>query len=297
MSKKDGSTLITTVIIFMFVLIVSGAMLSAIRGNYKMRVVESKRTENLYASESGLEVVSNIINKDLSSAANYGKEKVIELEKMKELSPEEFKKFYTQHDGDDKYAYQIMYRMLLDDIDYQDWNVNQMKDPKDADKNNAKDSQQKDREYIEKVKNMVFKQGVKEFLDINGGGELNNENNGEGNINNSRPKYFNNLINSIENLYYISYSDSRSIEEKKYITLDKMPVIFVGDKDKKTASLVEQKKENNLRNGIEYWNKNQSYLPDKNQELHYFVGEYAPADKNGVRKMEWSKKKCKSFNL
>jgi len=70
--KKQGASLIIVVIVFMFVSTVSMAMLSMVAGNYKARVVESKRVENLYASDSGLDVAYNIIGKTFDAATKYG---------------------------------------------------------------------------------------------------------------------------------------------------------------------------------------------------------------------------------
>jgi len=61
--KKRGAALIVVIIVFMFVFTVSMAMLSMVASNYKARVAESKRVENLYASDSGLDVAYNIIGK------------------------------------------------------------------------------------------------------------------------------------------------------------------------------------------------------------------------------------------
>lgn len=69
--KKQGASLIIVVIVFMFVFTVSMAMLSMIVGNYKARIVESKRVENLYASDSGLDVAYNIIGKTFDAATKY----------------------------------------------------------------------------------------------------------------------------------------------------------------------------------------------------------------------------------
>lgn len=69
--KKQGASLIVLVIIFMFVFTVSTAMLSMVASNYKARVTESKRIENLYASDSGLNVAYNIIGKTFDAATKY----------------------------------------------------------------------------------------------------------------------------------------------------------------------------------------------------------------------------------
>jgi len=70
--KKQGASLIVVIIIFMFLTTVSVAMMSMILGNYKARVSESKRVENLYASDSGLDVAYNIIGKTFDAAVKYG---------------------------------------------------------------------------------------------------------------------------------------------------------------------------------------------------------------------------------
>ena len=77
--KKQGASLIVVIIVFMFVSTVSVAMLSMVAGNYKARVAESKRVENLYASDSGLDVAYNIIGKTFDAATKYGNLKLIAL--------------------------------------------------------------------------------------------------------------------------------------------------------------------------------------------------------------------------
>jgi hypothetical protein len=70
--KKQGATLIVVIIFFMFISTVSIAMLSMISANYKARVAEGKRVENLYASDSGVDVAYNIIGKTFDVATKYG---------------------------------------------------------------------------------------------------------------------------------------------------------------------------------------------------------------------------------
>lgn len=77
--KRQGASLIVVVIIFMFLTTVSTAMLSMVLGNYKARVVESKRVENLYASDSGLDVTYNVIGKNFDAAVKYGYYEVVTL--------------------------------------------------------------------------------------------------------------------------------------------------------------------------------------------------------------------------
>lgn len=85
--KKQGASLIVVIIIFMFISTVSMAMLSMISSNYKARVVESKRVENLYASESGLDVAYNVIGKTFDAATKYGYYKVEALKGNSNTGP------------------------------------------------------------------------------------------------------------------------------------------------------------------------------------------------------------------
>ncbi|MCE5221062.1 MAG: hypothetical protein LLF98_07320 [Clostridium sp.] len=85
--KKQGASLIVVVIVFMFLFTVSTAMLSMVVGNYKARVTESKRVENLYASDSGLDVAYNVIGKTFDAATKYGYWKVEELKNETNKGP------------------------------------------------------------------------------------------------------------------------------------------------------------------------------------------------------------------
>lgn len=85
--KKQGASLIVVVIAFMFLFTVSTAMLSMVAGNYKARIAESKRVENLYASDSGLDVAYNVIGKTFDAATKYGYWKVDELKKETNKGP------------------------------------------------------------------------------------------------------------------------------------------------------------------------------------------------------------------
>lgn len=79
--KKEGASLIVVIIIFMFVASVSIGMLSMIGANYKARVSESNRIENLYSSESGLDVAYNIMIKTFDAGTTYGYYEVEALKK------------------------------------------------------------------------------------------------------------------------------------------------------------------------------------------------------------------------
>lgn len=70
--KREGVSLIYVIIIFMFVSMVSAAMLSMVSANYRGRVAENKRIENLYGADSGIDVAYNIIGKTFDAASMYG---------------------------------------------------------------------------------------------------------------------------------------------------------------------------------------------------------------------------------
>lgn len=94
--KKYGSSYIVVIIIFMFVSTISMAMLSMISANYKARVVESKRVENLYSSESGLDVAYNLIGKTFDAAAQYGNLRVKRLQSLTKDSNDDETSPYNQ---------------------------------------------------------------------------------------------------------------------------------------------------------------------------------------------------------
>lgn len=85
--KRQGASLIVVIIIFMFLATVSTAMLSMILGNYKARVAESKRVENLYASDSGLDVTYNVIGKNFDAAVKYGYYEVVAMKNATNKGP------------------------------------------------------------------------------------------------------------------------------------------------------------------------------------------------------------------
>jgi hypothetical protein len=70
--KKEGASLIVVIIIFMFVCTVSISILSMAATNYRARTAESKRIENLYSSESGIDMAYNILGKTFDAAVKYG---------------------------------------------------------------------------------------------------------------------------------------------------------------------------------------------------------------------------------
>jgi hypothetical protein len=76
--KKRGSTLVVVVVTMTIIFITGTAILSLTASNYKMRINESKRLQNLYEADSGLDVVENIIIKTAQEAIKYADKKVKE---------------------------------------------------------------------------------------------------------------------------------------------------------------------------------------------------------------------------
>ncbi|GEP66725.1 hypothetical protein CBE01nite_44930 [Clostridium beijerinckii] len=150
--KKEGATLIVSVIIFAFVITVMTASLSMVAGEYKIRVVESQRVENLYSAESGLDVAYNIIGRTFNAAVEYGNTQVTNL-----MSG-------VQNDNstnDEKYA------KLKEDINY--WKDLEVPDDLTSDaKRELREEKRtniiEDNDNIELLKNEEFKRAFNEFL-------------------------------------------------------------------------------------------------------------------------------------
>ena len=155
--KKEGSSLIFTVIIFMFVMIVSGAMLSMVTQNYIERVVEGKRIENLYGSESGLDTAYNVIVKNIDNA-NQVAYKEVEILKntAKNMSYKDFKDLKNKIDQDKNEKALCALYALYADIDYLKL---------DESKNSEKIKE--DNSLIEKVINYEFRNKFKTYIENN----------------------------------------------------------------------------------------------------------------------------------
>lgn len=164
--KKQGASLIAVIIIFMFLTTVSMAMLSMVLGNYKARVAESKRVENLYASDSGLDVAYNIIGKTFDAATKYGYFKVLTLKNGNNTGPNN-----------------DTYQIFKDDIDALTTDINNLISDKNNIQNNPQDypdtdlseldkqiSQkraliQEDKEFQQVLINEEFKRAFKNFIE------------------------------------------------------------------------------------------------------------------------------------
>jgi len=166
---KKGSTLMVTIIIFMFVTTVSFAFLSMITTNYYGRTSESRRVQNLYGSESGLDTTYNVISKTVQAANVSGYAKVENLKtEVKSMDYED----YTNPDtGDDEKALYALYA----DIDYwKYYNGNLEKDQEPLSNERIAEEIKKDNDYIDKFINKVFKDEFKDFMKRNLESSVNN---------------------------------------------------------------------------------------------------------------------------
>lgn len=151
--KKKGSSLIFVVIIFMFVLIVSAGMISMVSTNFKARAIESKRVENLYGAESGLDAAYNVMAKTVENANKYGYEKVEEFKN--EVDRIQYENLNTYKNSNDEIEKCKAYVYILKaDIDYQK-NIN----------NNNKDNIDRDNKDIGLLINHVFRHYFIEYID------------------------------------------------------------------------------------------------------------------------------------
>lgn len=74
--SKNGSSLITVVIIFGLLAVIGTVTLSLTASDYNMRVGESKKTKNLYYSESGIDLTYGVVGKITERAITKGNEAV-----------------------------------------------------------------------------------------------------------------------------------------------------------------------------------------------------------------------------
>lgn len=167
--KSQGASLIVVMIVFMFLTIVSTAMLSMILGNYKARIAESKRVENLYASDSGLDVAYNVIGKNFDAAVKYG---YYEVEAMKDGQDD------NKGPNNEKYAdISNDIQLLKDEINDIDTNIQMVKDtPQNYPDVNLSDLENKkaqkqalingDKELQQVLINEEFKRAFNNFIQV-----------------------------------------------------------------------------------------------------------------------------------
>ncbi|GAA0077212.1 hypothetical protein UT300005_15900 [Clostridium sp. CTA-5] len=188
--KKKGSSLITVVIIFSILITVGTAMLSMTVGDYKMRVKESKNIENLYGSESGLDVAYDITVKTFEAAVQYGNKEVQAL-KSKDGNPDS--------PNDAKYK------------DYQE-QIYYWKHYNDGKDETHKKGRKEIKEEIEKIKknieiliNEEFRRTFKNFIYVN-----------KDNLENSNEYKPNKLKESIEKGIYVDSVNGIKKEDLSY---------------------------------------------------------------------------------
>lgn len=167
--KKQGASLIIVVIIFMFVFSVSTAMLSMVASNYKARAAESKRIENLYASDSGLDVAYTIIGKTFDAASKYANFKVKKMQSLTYESIDDGTSIYNQ----DYIDIQKDIKELEDDIEtLNNWNEDHKDTPaeqraeSDIERDIAKKKalMKEDENVKETLCNEEFKRAFKNFI-------------------------------------------------------------------------------------------------------------------------------------
>ena len=147
--KRKGSSLIFTVIIFMFVMIVSGAMLSMVGSNYVERVVEGKRLQNLYGAESGLDTAYNVVIKTIDNANQVAYKEVEEFKNdVKDMD-------YIDYTRETDIRKKALYAL------YADLNYLKLK----SDENTAKIEE--DNKLIEELINYVFRNKFKDYINDN----------------------------------------------------------------------------------------------------------------------------------
>ena len=72
--KKKGSSLVAVLVICSIILVTATTMIGVATADVKMRINQSKKLENMYKSDSGIEVVQNILAKDSTIAIEKAKD-------------------------------------------------------------------------------------------------------------------------------------------------------------------------------------------------------------------------------
>lgn len=104
--KKKGSTFVIVVIVMAIIFMTGTTILAVTANDYKMRINQSKKLQNLYEADSGLDVVENIIIKTSQEAIKYADKEVKReftklddtdrsKDKINELFKEKFYEFLT----------------------------------------------------------------------------------------------------------------------------------------------------------------------------------------------------------
>ena len=85
--KKKGSTFVIVVFITAILFTTATTMIAVVTNDYKTRVNESKKLENLYQSDAKLDVAYNVIAKNADRAVVYANNKVAQENKNKTIDP------------------------------------------------------------------------------------------------------------------------------------------------------------------------------------------------------------------
>lgn len=198
--KKKGSTLITIVIVSSLILTVGAAMLTMTLGDYRMRINESDRIQNLYGSESGLDGAYNIIVKTFDGAARYGVLKV-EVLKNAEVDFDEDKNEY-----DFKSNELLKYFSYETKKDYLDCLTEIRKIREDDTEKQKTRKIQEEKEKIDNILNDEFKRSFKNFIYSNDNSTVDNFSIlpvliwNQGYVKVDKGDLFNNIINKLTNL-------------------------------------------------------------------------------------------------
>lgn len=82
--KKKGSSLLLVMIVFAILSIAATSAIAMTSSDYYRRITETKRLQNLYGAESGLDITYNILAKTVESAVKYANINVQELTKTRD---------------------------------------------------------------------------------------------------------------------------------------------------------------------------------------------------------------------
>lgn len=162
-----------TIIIFMFVTTVCAAFLSMVTSNYYGRVSESRRAQNLYNSESGLDVTYNIISKTVEAANVYGVNEVKELEEdVKDMDYDVYTSLETEKPGlsaEQRRNRRDLYALYAD-IEYWKYfngNLQENEMNKWMEQDEIDGKIEEDKEDIDKLIDKVFRDNFKDFIKDN----------------------------------------------------------------------------------------------------------------------------------
>ena len=184
--KKKGSTFLIVVVVMAIIFTTGTTVLSLTASNYKMRINESKRLQNLYEADSGLDVVENIIIKTSQEAVKYADKKVkmkftnendIKQDDVNALFKEKFYEFL----GSNKKIYNSTEVYILEYLILKNKIINSTNENGTINEENLKDIP-KNKNYIISIEDNGYKINIKDekiesiTIDVNSNFETVNEN-------------------------------------------------------------------------------------------------------------------------